>query len=616
MASTAAGVRDLNACRGVARNTRDVSDGLILLVTGALLTGGLAVSLLAGRLRLPGLVLVLGLGMAIGSDGLGWIAFDNYMLARRVGVVALALILFEGGLAAGWEEIRPVFRSALSLAVLGTVATAVIAGLAAAWLFHLTVLEGLLLGSILASTDGAAVFAALRGSTLRRRLARTLEGEAGLNDPIAVVLVLGFMAWTTEPHYGLIDLLSLFARQLAIGAAVGSVIAAAAVVVLRRVALPSAGLYPVASLAFAALAFGAADVLHGSGFLAVYLTGLAIGSTPSPAQRTIATFHDGLARVAQLALFLMLGLLVLPSQLGSVAVKGTTLAVLVAVIARPAAALVATSFAGFTLPERAVLGWAGLRGAVPVVLATFPVIAHVPHSTEFFNIIFFAVLVSTVMQGTTFQLLAGRLGLTTTEAALPAPLIESGVIHRLGAEIVQFVVKPEHAAAGRRVRELSLPRQALLNLIIRGDQALPPRGSTRIEPGDQLHVLVRQEVAVEFRLLLERWRDGPLGPPPRPRQAPRATTIFTSRPWLPNDGDPAHPTRLVNLQVIEQLRTRHDQPGALVALADGRYAYTGRITAVGSAAQLQDAARRRLRAATSDSEQAWWREVIGALASP
>jgi cell volume regulation protein A len=554
--------------------------------------------------------------MAIGSDGLGWIAFDDYRLARTVGVVALSLILFEGGLAAGWSEIRPVLGPAVSLAVVGTAGTALLAGLAASRLFELSLLQGLLLGSILAATDGAAVFAVLRGSTLRRRLARTLEGEAGLNDPVAVLLVLGFMAWATQPDYGGLDFAALFARQLGIGAAVGGVIALGAVVALRYLRLPSAGLYPVASLAFAALAYGAADSLSGSGFLAVYLCGLAIGSVPSPAQRTIATFHDGLAWVAQLTLFLVLGLLVFPAQLGSVALRGTILALVVALIARPLATLLATSFAGFTPAERVTLGWAGLRGAVPVVLATFPVIAHVPHSVEFFNIVFFAVLLSTVLQGTTFQPLARRLGVTTTEAALPMPLIEPGAIRRLGAEVVQFVVEARHAAAGRRIRDLELPRDALVNLIIRNEQALPPRGSTRIEPGDNLHILVRQEAAVEFRRLLDRWRDGPLGPAPHRRPTPRGTTIFTTRPWSANDGDPTHPTHVTKIEVVEQLRTRRDQPGALVALADGRYAYTGPIIAVGSAGQLQDAARHPLRHTTNDSEKAWWREVIGALASP
>ena len=588
----------------------------MLLVTGALLAGGLAVSMLAGWLRVPGLVLVLGLGMAIGSEGAGWISFKDYELARTIGIVALSLILFEGGLAAGWGEIRPVLGSSISLAILGTLATAVIAGAAAAELFNVPLVEGMLLGSILASTDGAAVFAVLRGSTLRRRLARTLEGEAGMNDPVAVVLVLGFISWATTPDYGPTDLALSFVRQLGIGAGVGAAIAAAAVITLQHVRLPSAGLYPVASLAFAALAYGIADVAHGSGFLAVYITGLAIGSSPSPGQRTIATFHDGLAWVAQLTLFLVLGLLVAPKQLGAVAVKGTTLALIVAVLARPVATWLSTIFAGFTLPERVVLGWAGLRGAVPVVLATFPVIDHVSHSPEYFNIIFFAVVVSTVVQGTTIEPLARRLGVTTSEAAMPAPLIESSAIRRLGAEVVEFVVKPRHAAAGRRVRELGLPREALLNLIIRDGEALPPRGSTRVEPGDHLHVLVRQEAAVEFRHLLDRWRDGPIGPPARQPIPPRATTIFTTRPWLPEDGDPARPTRLANLDVLEQLRTRRDQPGALVALADGRFAYTGAITAIGSANQLQEAARRRLRVAGSEGERAWWQEVIGALALP
>src|SRR4051812_12905220 len=286
-----------------------MSDGVLLLATGAVLGGALAASLLASRLRVPGLVLVLGVGMLLGSDGAGWIHFDDYELAETVGIIALALILFEGGLAAGIGEIRPVLGPALSLAIVGTLLTAVLAGFAATWLFDLSTLEGLLVGSIVASTDGAAIFALLRGSTLRRRIARTLEGEAGLNDPVAVLLVLGFIDWIQRPDYGPLDMLGLFLQQMAIGLGVGLLIGLGSVAAMRRLRLASAGLYPVASVAAASLAYGLAATLDGSGFLAVYLCGLALGSVPTPATRTITTFHDGLAWVAQLALFLTLGLL-------------------------------------------------------------------------------------------------------------------------------------------------------------------------------------------------------------------------------------------------------------------------------------------------------------------
>jgi cell volume regulation protein A len=396
-----------------------MEDGTLLLVVGALLAGGIAVSQLGNRLRVPGLVLVIGLGMALGSDGVGLIHFDDYHLARSIGIVALAAILFEGGLAAGFAEIRPVLRPAIALALVGTTLTAVLTGLAASWLLDLSLLEGLLLGSILAATDGAAIFAILRGSALRRRVARTLEGEAGLNDPVAVLLVLGFSAWITTDGYGLQDMAQAFVVELSVGAVAGLAVGLAGVALLKRLPLATPGLYPVASMALGAIAFGAGDVLHGSGFLAIYLAGLTLGSAPLAEREAMATFHDGLAWVAQLVMFLTLGLLVFPDALGPVALQGTVLALLAAVVARPLAALVATTGAGFDLRERAVLGWAGLRGAVPVVLATFPVIEGVPRSEEFFAIAFFAVLVSTVLQGTTFEALARRLRVTTGAPAPP-----------------------------------------------------------------------------------------------------------------------------------------------------------------------------------------------------
>jgi potassium/hydrogen antiporter len=504
-----------------------MTDGELILAGGALLGAGLAASLLASSFRVPALVLVLGAGMLIGSDGTGWIDFADYELARTIGVIALALILFEGGLASGWSEIGPVLRPAILLAFVGTIGTAVLTGLAASWLFDFSTLEGLLLGSVLAATDAAAVFSVLRTSTLRRRLARTLEGESGLNDPVAVLLVLGFIEWIQNPAFGFGDMVWLFAEELAIGLAIGLAVGYLGVEMLKRSRLASGGLYPVGTLAIAAIAFGGSDVLSGSGFLAVYLAGLVMGSRQIPARRTIAAFHEGLSWVAQVAMFFTLGLLVFPSDLGNVALEAIILAIVAVAIARPLAAFAATAFEHFTAGERLRLGWAGMRGAVPVVLATFAVIEGVPHSQDFFNIAFFAVLLSTVAQGATIEPLARRLRMTTTTPALPRPLGESATVQGLGAEMVEFPVTKGDAIAGMHVRDLGLPRDALVNVIVRGGRAIPPRGSTRISSGDVLHIMVTRAVSSEMYPLLERWRKGPM------RSAPaREEEVWMTMPVL------------------------------------------------------------------------------------
>jgi cell volume regulation protein A len=592
-----------------------VADGERILIAGALLSLALVASLLASRLRVPGLVLFLGVGMAVGSDGAGWIDFNDYGLARTVGIVALALILFEGGLAAGFPEIRPVLGPSLALAIGGTVLTAVITGLVATWLFDFTTTEGLLVGAIVAGTDGAAIFALLRGSTLRRRLARTLEGESGLNDPIAVLLVLGFIERLTHPGYGLADFAWLFVRQLAIGAAVGLAVGYAAAFALREARLATAGLYPVATVAAVAVAFGAADSIHGSGFLAVYLAGLVLGSAPIPARQTIATFHEGLAWVAQLAMFMVLGLLVFPSDLGGVAFEGTVVALVLVLVARPLSTFLATLPFGFSPREQFVLGWAGLRGAVPVVLATFPVLAGVPRSHEFFNIVFFVVLLSTILQGTTFEPLARRLGVTTDEPALPRPLAEAGTIRRLGAEVLEFPVGAEDAIVGLAVRDLGLPREAVVNVIVRGGEAIPPRGSTRVRAGDRLHVLYREEASRRLVALTGSWRSGPIGPRARPPRKLRGTSpVFTLRPWTAGDGDATRPERVSGIAVVDHLRLRRDAPGALVVLEDGRYAVCGAVLAIGARRPVTDWVERRMRDADAE-ERAWLRTVLGAVAA-
>ncbi len=389
------------------------NEALLILAGGGLLAAGVLASAVAARVRLPALLLFLGLGMLVGSDGLGWIGFANYSLAHLVGTVALLLILFEGGLTTGFRALRPVLGPSISLAAIGTAMTAVIAGLCASWLFHFSIAEGLLLGAILSPTDGAAVFALLRGVRLPQPLALTLEGEAGLNDPVAVMLVLVMVDVIHIPGYGPLDAVWFLVKQLVVGAAIGLLMGAIATAALKRLQTAPSGLSLVASFATAAIAYGAAASIDGSGFLAVYLAGLAVGDADVSSRPALLPFHEGLAAVADIGMFFALGLLVFPSQLGGVLVRGTLLALVLAFVARPVSAFAATARTRFTRRERLLLGWAGLRGGVPVVLATLPLIEHVPRSLEFFNLVFFAVLVSTLIQGATVEALANRLGMNT-----------------------------------------------------------------------------------------------------------------------------------------------------------------------------------------------------------
>jgi cell volume regulation protein A len=594
---------------------RRVSLPELILVTGLVLGGAVVATLLAARLRLPSLLLFLGIGMVLGSDVSGLVDFDDYERARDIGIVALALILFDGGLRAGWDEVRPVLWPAISFATVGTALTMGITGLVAAPLLGIGTLEGLLVGAVLSSTDGAAVFALLRGSQLRRRLALTLEAESGFNDPVAVLLVIALIELITDPATGALDIALLLGEELAVGAFAGLAVGWLAIPVFRRLRLASPGLYPVATLATAAIGFGGAETLHGSGFLAVYLVGLTLSGAPLPGRRTIEAFHDGLAWLAQVALFVALGLLVAPGRLGDVAVEGTAIALVLVFLSRPVAAFVATLPFGFSMRERAILGWAGLRGAVPVVLATFVVVDDVQGGLQLFDIVFFAVVISTLLQGSTVEWLATRLGLTTNQPALPRPLADSGTIRRLGAEVLEYPVSAKDAIAGLRVRDLELPREAVVNVIVRGEEAIPPRGATVIRPGDELHVLVRDEVRRPVEDLVARWRSGPIGPDaiPMPGRTD-AQPIFSSWSWGPDDGDASRPASVRGVAVLRLLRVRRDRPGTLALLEDGRYAVTGRHAARGARGALDDWVRRRLRHADAD-ERIWLQTVAGALAT-
>jgi cell volume regulation protein A len=590
-------------------------DAELILLAGALLAAGIAAALVADRVRVPGLLLFLGLGMLLGSDGIGGIEFDDAELARTLGTIGLVLILFEGGLTAGWREIRPVLGTAISLALVGTIVTAAISGLAAKWLFDFGTLESLIIGAAVAATDSAAIFAVLRGSNLERPLARSLEGESGMNDPVALLLVLGFIEWIEDPGYGAADMVLLFIGKLAIGVALGLLLGRLAQAAFRRLTLPTSGIYPVASLAVAGISYGLTEVAGGSGLLAVYLTALALGRSDLPGRRTIVAFHQGLGWIAQISLFLMLGLLVFPSNLDEIAVKGLLLSIVLILVARPIAAVLASLPARFDFRERVMLGWAGLRGATPIWLATFPVAAGVGEGSEIFEIVFFVVVMSTLVQGATFEPLARRLRLTTDEPALPQRLLESGRIRALGGEIVVHTVQPGAAAAGHLVRELGLPREALVNVIVRQGQAIPPRGSTPVEEGDELHILLRGDLRAEVERLSERWHEGPIGEPPVPQLPPRgAPQVFSVRPARPGELR-FPPTEVNDVPVAAQLRLRRDRQGTLVSLIDGRHAVIsdGLVAIGGRRALAVWCERRAARSGDDAADRAWWQELAGAL---
>ncbi|MGH3001644.1 MAG: potassium/proton antiporter [Gaiellaceae bacterium] len=479
--------------------------GLALLLVGAVLAAGVVAALGATRTGLPVLVAFLTLGMLLGSDGPGGIAFDNAELARRIGIVGLAAILYEGGLSTSWRRLREVALPAAMLSTVGVVVTALLTGVAARLLMHLGWAESILLGSVVASTDAAAVFATLRFSNLRRRLARTLEAESGGNDPMAIALTVGLIAWIEKPAYGLGDLVLLVVRQIGLGLVFGVALGAVATWVFAHIPRSIGSFAPVASVAAAAIAYGLTDVAGGSGFLAVYAVGLAVGSTPSRYRRGLVAFHQGLAFIAQVALFVVLGLLVFPRQLPHVALAALGLTALLVFVVRPVAVYASTFLADFSVKERGLLGWAGLRGAVPIVLATFVLSSRVGSAATIFNTVFFVVLVSTILQGTTLDRLSRRLGLES-----PAPLLQSAPLavdsEWSQLELVDFPVAADHAIAGSVVRELGLPRDALVAVVARGKSAIPPRGSTRIDPGDRLFVLVPREKRADLEDVFARWR--------------------------------------------------------------------------------------------------------------
>ncbi len=421
--------------------------------------------------------------MLAGEEGPGRIAFNDAGLAQNVGVVSLSLILFAGGLGTSWQHVRGLLWRAVSLATVGVIVAAFLAGWFASLILGISLGEGLLLGSILASTDAAAVFTVLAtsGISLRARLGPLLELESGSNDPMAVFLTVALIRFLTVPGVGWGESLGGFAMEMVLGLLLGLAGGRLGVWALNRLRLSSEGLYPVVTVAIALGVFGGTMLVQGSGFLAVYVAGVVMNGASFVHKASLVRFHDGVAWLAQISMFLTLGLLCFPSRLWAVAGPSVAISLFLILAARPVAVFVSLALAKMTWQQKTLVGWVGLRGAVPIVLATFPLLAKMPNAELYFNVVFFVVLTSVLVQGTTLGWLAKRLALVAPVTIQTKPVM------------TEITVNSGAVMAGRRIMDLGLPKSALVVLVIRDEEYVVPRGDTQLRAGDTLQVLADGE---------------------------------------------------------------------------------------------------------------------------
>lgn len=476
----------------------------LMLGVALMLLGGVLLSKTSSRFGVPSLLLFLFLGMLAGDEGLIGIAFDDFELSQQIGVVALAFILFAGGLGTSWDEIKPVLPLGVALASAGVVATAVVVGVLASAILDLDLGEGMLLGSIIASTDAAAVFSILRsrGVAIPGQLRSLLELESGSNDPSAVFLTIGLITFLQNDAGGW-SLLGLLVMQLAVGLVMGVVSARAVVVLINRLRLEYDGLYPVLTIAFVMLTFQVTTLLRGSGFLAVYVAGLVMANADYIHKGSTSRFHDAIAWLMQIAMFTILGLLVFPSRLLDVAGQALLVAALLIFVARPIA--VVLTALPFRLPTRETVftSWVGLRGAAPVILATFPVVAGVPNAETIFHVVFFVVLTSVLVQGTTIPYAARVLGLATEPPADRSYAFDAVRIGDAEHRLRELHVPAASPVVGKAIVNLGLPAGVLVILINREDRFVVPQGRTEIAGGDELLVLAEGDSYERTRDLLE-----------------------------------------------------------------------------------------------------------------
>lgn len=474
------------------------SENVILI--GSLL---LFISILAGKTSykfgVPTLLLFLGVGVIAGAEGIGKIQFESPHLAQFIGIIALNFILFSGGLDTSWKSIKPIVWQGISLSTLGVLFTATGVGLFVWLITDFTIYEGLLLGAIVSSTDAAAVFSILRSKNiaLKTNLRPTLELESGSNDPMAYFLTIAFLGLVVNQDQNLVSIIPLFLKQILIGGALGFLFGKLSKIIINRIQMDFEGLYPVLAIALMFLTFSATDTLGGNGFLAVYLCAVFLGNQSLIHKKGIMRMFDGLAWLMQIVLFLTLGLLVNPSQIIPVMGIGLLISTFLIMIARPLGVLISLSFFKMKMRRRWYISWVGLRGAVPIVFATYPLIAGIEKADMIFNIVFFVSLLSVVIQGTTLSTVASWLHVSLPSKVKQRSPVDTFLEEGAKSLMREITIPENHSSVGKRIVDLQFPRKAIIALIMRDGKFITPNGTTSLEDQDTLVVLSEDRQTVK-----------------------------------------------------------------------------------------------------------------------
>ncbi|UFU00416.1 potassium/proton antiporter [Radiobacillus kanasensis] len=451
----------------------------ILLIIGVLTTK------FSSRLGLPSLVFYIMVGMILSN----FIYYDNALLTQLFGILALVVILFEGGMQSNWPNIRKVIKPSLSLATIGVLVTTVVIGVFAKYILDLPWLEGLLFGAIVGSTDAAAVFAVIGNKNIKQKLGSTLEAESGTNDPMAIFLTVSFISLIQSPELNILGITLRFLWQMGFGLAMGLIMGKVTVWSINKINLDSSGLYPILALGFAILTYSLTSFLQGSGFLAVYIMALLVGNSDLTYRHSIFRFNEGFAWMMQILMFILLGLLVFPSQLLDIFWQGIILSLLLILVARPIGVFLSTINMKFSVADKIFLSISGLKGAVPIVLATYPMIAGLENSQLLFNVVFFVVFTSALVQGAAISPLADYLGLSGQEKFSSPHTLELVSIGKSSSEISEIAIKDHSVVLNKMLSEIKLPRDTLISAVIRGDNVVTPTGTTTLQEGDIVYVL-------------------------------------------------------------------------------------------------------------------------------